>query len=59
HVGTSSLRVVHVMTDDRTGARAATLEQFGVHLDMDTRRPAPLPDTLRERAKALLAPTAP
>lgn len=54
HVGTSSLRLLHVMTNDRTGERAATLEQFGVHLDLDARRPAPLPDGLREKAKALL-----
>ena len=30
----------------RTGEMVATLDQFGVHLDMDERRPAPLPDVL-------------
>jgi acyl-CoA thioesterase FadM len=32
----------------------ATLEQSGVHLDLEARRPAPLPDTLRSRARTLL-----
>jgi len=31
-----------------------TLEQLGVHLDMDARRPTALPDAIRERAKAIL-----
>ena len=43
HVGTSSLRLFHVMCDARTGAGLATLHQAGVHLDMDARRPAPPP----------------
>jgi acyl-CoA thioesterase FadM len=54
HVGTSSLRVLHVMADERTGEQVATLEQSGVHFDQDARRPAPLPDALRERARAAL-----
>jgi acyl-CoA thioesterase FadM len=54
HVGTSSMRLLHVMTNERTAERIATLEQLGVHLDMDARRPTPLPDTIRERAKAVL-----
>ena len=32
----------------------ATLEQSGVHFDQEARRPTPLPDALRERARALL-----
>ena len=59
HVGTSSMRVFHVMQEEGTGRRVATLDQLGVHLDMDARRPTPLPDDLRARAKALLAPTDP
>jgi acyl-CoA thioesterase FadM len=58
HVGNSSLRVFHRMTCDRTGALVATNDQLGVHLDMAARRPSPLPDALRDRAKALLGPTA-
>jgi acyl-CoA thioesterase FadM len=54
HVGSSSMRLLHVMTNERTGERISTLEQLGVHLDMDARRPTPLPDAIRERAKAAL-----
>jgi acyl-CoA thioester hydrolase len=57
HVGTSSMRLFHKMFDARTGELRATLEQLGVHLDMDARRSTPLPDTIREKARALLAPT--
>jgi len=55
HVGTSSVRLLHVMTNEKSGERVATLEQFGVHLDLDARRPAPLPDALRDKARAMLA----
>src|SRR5207244_9755120 len=34
HVGNSSMRLFHVMTNERTGERVATLEQLGVPLDM-------------------------
>jgi acyl-CoA thioesterase FadM len=54
HVGSSSMRLLHVMRNERTGERISTLEQLGVHLDMDARRPSPLPDAIRERAKAVL-----
>jgi acyl-CoA thioester hydrolase len=54
HVGASSLRLLHWMTNARTGEEVATLEQSGVHLDLGARRAIPLPDSLRERAKALL-----
>ncbi|HYS18092.1 MAG TPA: thioesterase family protein [Candidatus Binatia bacterium] len=54
HVGNSSMRLFHVMTNERTAERVATLEQLGVHLDMDARRPTSLPDAIRERAKAVL-----
>ncbi len=54
HVGTSSLRLFHVMSDARTGAEVATLHQAGVHFDHDARRPAPLPPDLADRARALL-----
>lgn len=54
HVGNSSMRILHAMTNLRTGDRVSTLEQSGVHLDLDARRPAPLPDDLRVRALKLL-----
>ena len=57
HVGRSSMRLLHIMTSERSGDRVATLEQLGVHLDMDARRPTPLPDSLRGKATAILAPT--
>jgi acyl-CoA thioesterase FadM len=56
HLGTSSMRLLHRLANGRTGALAATLEQAGVHLDLDARRPVALPAALRERAKALVVP---
>ena len=57
HVGSSSLRLLHVMTREPGGEVVASLEQSGVHFDQDARRPAPLPPPLRERALGLLRPT--
>jgi acyl-CoA thioester hydrolase len=54
HIGNSSMRLLHVMTDLRSGERVSTLEQAGVHLDLDARRPAPLPPGLRTAAQKLL-----
>ncbi len=54
HVGTSSMRLLHVMTNERTAERVATLEQAGVHLDMDARKSTPLPAEMRARAAAML-----
>lgn len=59
HVGASSLRLFHSMVNGRSGEVCATLDQLGVHFDQDARRPTPLPDALREKAKAILAPTEP
>jgi acyl-CoA thioesterase FadM len=56
HVGNSSLRLFHRMSNARTGQELATLEQAGVHLDRKARRPSPLPDALRDKARRLLAP---
>ena len=52
HVGTSSMRILHVMTDVTTGVEVASLQQSGVHFDQDRRRPTPLSDDLRARALA-------
>jgi acyl-CoA thioesterase FadM len=56
HLGNSSLRFVHRMTNPETGSEVASLGQYGVNLDLDARRPAKLPDDLRERAAALVVP---
>jgi acyl-CoA thioesterase FadM len=56
HLGSSSLRMIHRMTDTRTGAEIARLSQFGVNLDLDARRPARWPDDIRDRAAALVVP---
>lgn len=54
HVGGSSIRLFHRLTHAASGALVATLEQSGVHLDLDARRPLALPDDMRERARGLL-----
>jgi acyl-CoA thioesterase FadM len=54
HLGGSSLRLYHKMKDAETGEEIAALSQFGVHLNLDTRRPTKIPDYLREKATQLL-----
>ena len=56
HLGNSSLRLIHRMTNPRTGAEVARLGQFGVNLDLDARRPARWPDDILGRAAALVVP---
>jgi acyl-CoA thioesterase FadM len=56
HLGNSSLRMIHRMTDPRTGTEVARLSQFGVNLDLDARRPARWPEEMRRRAAALVVP---
>jgi acyl-CoA thioesterase FadM len=58
HLGNSSLRMVHCLTDPRTGSEIARLSQYGVNLDLDARRPARWPDEIREKAAALVVPLA-
>ena len=58
HIGNSSLHLYHRLVDAGTGAEVATLHQLGVHLDTATRRPAPFPAPLRDKAQALLAGSA-
>ncbi|MBV8492196.1 MAG: hypothetical protein JO162_01810 [Alphaproteobacteria bacterium] len=57
HLGNSSLRLVHVMTDPRIGREVARLGQYGVNLDLDARRPARWPDDIRARAAKLVIET--
>jgi len=56
HLGNSSIRFVHRMCDPVDGRELARLSQYGVQLDLDTRRPAALPGALREAAGRLLIP---
>jgi acyl-CoA thioesterase FadM len=56
HLGNSSIRFLHRMCDPAKGTEYARLGQFGVQLDLDTRRPAALPERLRAAAARLLVP---
>ncbi len=56
HLGNSSLRMIHRMSDPRSGAEVARLGQYGVNLDLEARRPARWPDEIRARAAALVVP---
>lgn len=56
HLGNSSLRMIHRLTNQRSGAEVARLSQYGVNLDLDARRPARWPDAIRSRAEALVVP---
>jgi acyl-CoA thioesterase FadM len=58
HVGNTSLRLFHQMLDARSGKRLAALDQLGVLLDLDARRPTAMPDWMKTRARAVVAPTA-
>jgi acyl-CoA thioesterase FadM len=57
HLGNSSVRFLHRMRDSADGSEFARLGQFGVQLDLGTRRPAALPEPLKTRAaRRLLLP---
>jgi acyl-CoA thioesterase FadM len=56
HLGNTSLRMIHRVTDPRNGAEVARLSQFGVNLDLDARRPARWADDIHRRATALVVP---
>ena len=53
-LGRSSVRFYHRMTNAETGVKIAGLSQYGVHLNLDSRRPSPIPDELRQKAEAIL-----
>ena len=53
HLGNSSLRFAHGMTGPG-GREIAFLVQSGVHLDMEARRSAPIPEELRASIRELL-----
>jgi acyl-CoA thioesterase FadM len=52
-IGRSSMRMVHRMIRADTGDLVAELSQFGVHLDMDARRPSAIPAEIAAAARAL------
>jgi acyl-CoA thioesterase FadM len=56
HLGNSSIRFLHRMIDLTDGSELALVSQFGVQLDLDTRRPAPLPEPVRAAAARLVIP---
>jgi acyl-CoA thioesterase FadM len=56
HLGNSSVRLLHRMSNPADGSEFARLGQFGVQLDLDARRPAALPEALRAAAARLLVP---
>ena len=56
HLGNSSLRMIHRMTDLRHDIEVAQVSQFGVNLDLDSRRPARWPEEIRRRAAELVVP---
>ena len=58
HLGNSSVRFLHRMADPADGREWARLSQFGVQLDLDTRRPAALPEAVRSSAARLIVPIA-
>ena len=53
-LGTSSVRMVHRVSDARSGRRVATLRQSGVHFDLEARRSTAVPDELRAKAASLV-----
>jgi acyl-CoA thioester hydrolase len=57
HLGNSSLRLVHRMSDPRSGAEVAQLGQYGVNLDLAARRPSRWPEAIRARAERLVVAT--
>lgn len=52
--GNASLRLRHELRRAGSGERLAVMHQAGVHFDMEARRSAPMPDSLREKAGRLL-----
>ncbi|HXP73060.1 MAG TPA: thioesterase family protein [Stellaceae bacterium] len=49
-LGMSSMRMIHRVSDARSGRRVATLRQAGVHFDLEARRSTAIPDDLRAKA---------
>jgi acyl-CoA thioesterase FadM len=49
-LGNSSVRMIHRVTEAKTGRRVATLRQSGVHFDLEARRSTPMPAEIRTKA---------
>lgn len=56
-IGRSSVTMIHDLVDVKSGERIARFYQAGVHFDLDRRRSAPMPETMREKAAALTVKT--
>lgn len=54
HLGTSSVRMVHRVSDAQTRRLLATLRQSGVHFDLEARRSTAIPDDLRAKAASFV-----
>jgi acyl-CoA thioester hydrolase len=52
-VGSSSLRMLHRLSESQSGRRLAHFYQAGVHFNLEARRSAPWPPELREKAQEL------
>ncbi|HVA12862.1 MAG TPA: thioesterase family protein [Stellaceae bacterium] len=53
-LGKSSVKILHDMRLQRSGRRVARYYQAGVHFDLEARRAAPLPESLRNQAREFL-----
>lgn len=53
-IGSSSLRLMHRLSNAANGELLAELGQFGVHLDLDARRPSRVPDDIRTKVQTML-----
>lgn len=53
-LGTSSVRMIHQLSDARSGRRVATLRQSGVHFDLEARRSTAIPAELKAKAANLV-----
>ncbi|MGH7123879.1 MAG: thioesterase family protein [Stellaceae bacterium] len=53
-LGSSSVRMIHRLSDTKTGRRVASLRQSGVHFDLEARRSTPIPADLRAKAASLV-----
>lgn len=51
HIGRTSLSFVHDLYEAEGGRKLASLAQLGVHLDLVSRRPSPVPDQIRSRVQ--------
>lgn len=56
-VGRSSVTTVHDLVEVKGGDRIARLYLAGVHFDLERRRSAPMPESMREKAAALIVQT--